>query len=88
MYVNLLTASEPRIPNPITATRTTGIGSHARRKTSCCPFGRFGVLVFIVCACIWIEKPNNISIPANIFNNFMRQGTYAFIPIELKFGLG
>jgi hypothetical protein len=49
MYVNLLTASEPRMPNPITATRTIGIGSHARRKTSCCPFGRFGFLVFIIC---------------------------------------
>lgn len=44
-----LTASEPRMPSPMKATRTLGIAGQARRITSCCPFGRLGVFVFIVC---------------------------------------
>jgi hypothetical protein len=37
------------MPSPIKATRTLGIAGQKRRMTSCCPFGRLGVLVFIVC---------------------------------------
>ena len=59
MYVMRLTASEPRMPSPMKATRTLGMAGQARRITSCCPFGRLGVLVFIVCANACDEKLAN-----------------------------
>ncbi|MNE31475.1 hypothetical protein D3C80_1250450 [compost metagenome] len=51
------TAPGPRIPNPMNAIRTVGIGDTARRKTSVCPFGRFGEVVFIICADV-TTQPN------------------------------
>jgi hypothetical protein len=47
MLVILVTAPGPRMPNPMKATLTVGIGSQRNCNTSCCPAGRLGVFSLI-----------------------------------------